>query len=85
MHIAGTTAVHPCRARSPSTMAPNISSGRAKSLIHMGNRAPAEFPGSVTETRVIKGLRAVRSGYQQSYPQKLWISPKPSENQALGG
>ncbi|WP_208943405.1 hypothetical protein [Paracidovorax avenae] len=65
--------------------APSISSNSAKSLIHMESRAAAEFPGSVMEARVFKGLRAVRSGYQQSYPQKLWISPKPSSNQALAG
>ncbi|WP_152034057.1 hypothetical protein [Paracidovorax avenae] len=65
--------------------APSISSNSAKSLIHMESGAAAEFPGSVMEARVFKGLRAVRSGYQQSYPQKLWISPKPSSNQALAG
>jgi hypothetical protein len=50
----------------------------------IGAAARAIFTGNASERRRIKGLRAIRAGYQQSYPQKLWKSPETLPNQALG-
>jgi hypothetical protein len=50
-------------------------------FIDTGNTA--FFVGNPLEGPISRGWQAVRSGYQQSYPQKFGISYKPLKNQAF--
>jgi hypothetical protein len=43
----------------------------------------AFFVGSLVKALIYKGLAAVQQTYQQSYPQKFWMSPKSFMNQRL--
>jgi hypothetical protein len=48
-----------------------------------GAGIPADFMGNPPEARFFKASEHGHPGYQQSYPQKFWISRKSSPNQAL--
>ena len=39
--------------------------------------------GIVTEGLIFKGLARITPGFQQSYPQKFWMTFKAQKNQAL--
>ncbi|MDA8455983.1 hypothetical protein M4R22_14515 [Acidovorax sp. GBBC 3334] len=76
MHIAGTTAVQRSGRQPPGAIRRTFFAGSAKCLIHKGMAARAAFAGIPAEACVFKGRSRLRSGYQQSYPQKFWISLK---------
>ncbi|WP_139225782.1 hypothetical protein [Paracidovorax konjaci] len=76
MHTAGTTAVQRSGRQPPGAIRRTFFADTAKCLIHKGTATPAAFAGIPAEARVFKGRGRLRSGYQQSYPQKFWISPK---------